>query len=348
MARRPSLRKQIRDLIANLEPSVRDGFLASIADIKAQATLRRIVAALEQRDVEGAIRALGLDRAAFSPLENAISQAYGSGGAVTAAAINPLFARVGAEVIIRFDVRNVRAERWLQNTSSTLVQDIIADQRNAIRNAIEAGYARGQGPRTIALDVIGGVNQATGRREGGIIGLTNEQQSYVQAARGELGSGDPDALRNYLTRARRDRRFDSQVRRAIESGESLPADFVARATTRYEARLLELRGEMISRTETMSAVHAAKREAFQQGLDGTGYSADLVSRIWHSAGDGRVRHTHAGMDGQTVQGLNTPFVSPSGARLMHPGDRSLGAGAAEIIGCRCDDEINIDFSEGVV
>ena len=53
------------------------------------------------------------------------------------------------------------------------------------------------------------------------------------------------------------------------------------------------------------------------------------------------------MNGQVVQGLDTPFVSPSGAMLRYPGDTSMGAGADEVAGCRCDDDLRIDFSWGV-
>ncbi len=70
-----------------------------------------------------------------------------------------------------------------------------------------------------------------------------------------------------------------------------------------------------------------------------------MTRKWRSAGDGRVRHTHIVLNGQEVRGMDLAFQSPSGAMLRYPGDTSLGAGAAEIIGCRCDVEYNFDFAE---
>jgi hypothetical protein len=42
-------------------------------------------------------------------------------------------------------------------------------------------------------------------------------------------------------------------------------------------------------------------------------------------------------------GLKEPFTSPTGARLMYPGDTSLGAGPAETIQCRCTVSVRIDF-----
>lgn len=326
---------------------MRRAFRESIDTIKSDVMLKHVVEALERRDVESAISSLNIDRPAFIPLEEALRRAYSSGGSGTIAGMPRLMDRSGAEVFVRFDVRNIRAEQWLSNHSSNLVTNIIQDQRVALRSAIEAGYAQGQGPRRIALDLVGRINPATGRREGGVVGLTSQQERFVASARSELTSTDAAQIRNYLTRARRDKRFDTHVLRSINDGKAVPDDIVSRALMRYEDRLLELRGEMIARTETMQAVHAAKHEAFRQGLDKTGYTEADVTRTWRSAGDGRVRHTHAEMNGQQVAGLDTPFVSPSGALLRFPGDTAFGAGPDEIVGCRCDDEIDIDFSAGV-
>jgi hypothetical protein len=40
-------------------------------------------------------------------------------------------------------------------------------------------------------------------------------------------------------------------------------------------------------------------------------------------------------------------VSPSGARMMFPGDFSLGAPPEEIINCRCVVKHRVDFLAGV-
>lgn len=347
MAPRLSLRKRLDALMEGLEPVLRDAFLASFNDIRSNVVLQKVVDALERKDINGAIAAMNIDRAAFAPLERAIEQAFAAGGTVTVAGMPALRDRKGAAVFFRFDVRNPRAERQIKAQAANLVKQIIDDQRQALRRAIEEGYALGQGPRTIALDVVGRINRATGKREGGVIGLTDKQTSYVTKARAQLTAGDGPSLRAYLGRERRDKRFDSTVMKAINSGEAIPADTVSKMVRQYESRLLQLRGETVARTETMQAVHASKHEAFSQGLAKTGYSEESVTRTWRSAGDGRVRHTHATMNGQTVRGLETPFESPSGALLRYPGDTSYGAGAAEIIGCRCDDEIDIDYSEGL-
>ncbi|GAF75877.1 unnamed protein product, partial [marine sediment metagenome] len=57
-------------------------------------------------------------------------------------------------------------------------------------------------------------------------------------------------------------------------------------------------------------------------------------RMWQSRKDDRVRPTHVKADGQTVKGTTEPFTVGD-SLLMYPGDTSLGADMAEIIGCRC-------------
>jgi uncharacterized protein with gpF-like domain len=55
-------------------------------------------------------------------------------------------------------------------------------------------------------------------------------------------------------------------------------------------------------------------------------------QTWNTAGDERVRESHADMEGQQVP-LGQPFVSGLGNDLMYPGDPS--APAEDVINCRC-------------
>ena len=153
-------------------------------------------------------------------------------------------------------------------------------------------------------------------------------------ARAELMSGDPALLRNYLTRERRDRRFDRHVMAAIREGRALESATIERMLGRYSDRLLELRGETVARTESMTALNQSHREAYEQAIDTGAIQRANVKRRWHATHDGRTRDSHSAMDGQTVP-FDQPFTSPSGAQMMYPGDTSLGAGPAETIACRC-------------
>jgi len=214
-----------------------------------------------------------------------------------------------------------------------------------IRLTLAAGAEFGRNPRAVALDLVGRIG-ATGRRTGGVVGLTDPQAGFVTAARRQLASGDPAQLRAYLARELRDRRFDGFVRRAIEAGKPVPASTVDRMTGRYADRLLLLRGETIARTEALTAFNEARDEAFRQAVETAGIEPDAVTKKWDSAADARVRENHAAMNGQRVK-FTEPFRSPGGAQMMHPGDTSLGAGAAEIINCRCISTARINHLRAV-
>ena len=337
MPRKPTQQQVFDELLTHYEGAIADAFRATVADLRSTADLQRVITALEAGNLSAAVEALHLDPAAYGPLQDAVQASYIAGGTSGAGLAN---SQTDASVVIRFNARNFRAEAWLRDHSSTLVTRIVEDQRTAVRQALAAGMERGVNPKTTALDIVGRVNRATGQREGGILGLTAQQEAFSRSARDELASGDPALLRNYLTRTRRDARFDRSVAKAIRDETPVPADIIGKATERYKARLLELRGTTIGRTEAMASLHAAKQEAYLQAADAGQVSEADVRRVWDSAGDMRVRHTHAILDGETA-GLREPFRSVSGALLMYPGDPS--APAAEIIACRCNLTYRIDF-----
>ena len=346
-SRRRRQRSQILDLLEQYEPELARAFRESVDSLRDGVDMAGLEASLARGDFAAVIRALRLDTAAFLPLQTQIAANYTGAGTSAAASISRLRNPItGDRLFVRFDLRNPRAEEWLRRHSSARITEIVADQREAVRVIVEAGTRLGDGPRRTALDIVGRINRATQRREGGALGLTSGQSQWVANARSELASGDPAALRNYLTRERRDKRFDRAVQRAILEGKPVPADTVRRATERYSDQLLRLRGETVARTEALSGLNAARDEAMRQAVDSGELQSGAVTKVWSATGDGRTRDSHAAMDGQTV-GLNEAFISPSGARLMYPTDSSLGAPAEEVIACRCFWEQRVDFAAGL-
>jgi hypothetical protein len=340
MARKPTLAQLLDELLTRYEQSVAEAFRAAVADLAAGADLQRLIAALTNGDLNAAMDALHLDPAAYGKLRDAIEQAYGEAGQITTDSLPALKDRTGARVVIRWSARNYRAEAFLREHGANLVTRIVEDQRQAVRTRLETAMREGVNPRTAALEIVGRVNRATGKREGGIIGLSTAQEGYVANARAELTSEDPAALRRYLERARRDKRFDRSVQKAIREGTPLPQDVAMKALDRYQARLLQLRGEMIGRSEALRSLNAASHEALLQAVDSGAITAAQVRRVWRSAGDLRVRHTHQALNGDSV-GLEERFRSPSGALLLYPGDPS--APASETVNCRCIVQPRIDF-----
>jgi hypothetical protein len=336
MAKRPSQRRLFRELAAKFGLEVANAYLAAIRDITSQVEVQKLILAIERRDLQAALDALHLNRAAFQPVEAKIAEAFVAGGQGAVSSM-PAAVSIG----FRFDPGNQRAAAILRETAATLITRLLDNEIEQARALLAEGMATGRGPRSVALDLVGRISRATGQREGGLIGLSGPQREYVAAARAELASIDPALLRNYLTRKQRDRRYDKAVIRAIETGKAIPAETARIAVTRYSARLVRLRGEVIARTEGLPAIRAAKHEAYQQLVDEGRVEAMDIVRGWSTNQDGRQRDTHDAMNGQEARGLDTPFTSPSGAQFMYPGDTSRGAPASEVIACRCDEFIAI-------
>lgn len=343
MARKPTraqLRRQFEELAAEWEPRVRDAFLSAVADIANRAELGRIIERLERGDIAGAIDAVHLDPSAYRALETALTGAFGAGGAATVSGMPVLHHPAGGQAVIRFDIRAPRAEAYLREHSAQLITRIIDDQRSAIRSMLETGLREGRNPRSTTLDIVGRTSRATNSRTGGVIGLSGPQAQAVENARSALTSGDPSAMREYLGLARRDRRFDGTVRKAIAAGKPLSAEVVSRITGRYADRLLALRGETIARTETLGALARSKEEAFRQAIDTGAIQAQQVKKVWQATRDNRTRDTHRHVNGERV-GLDERFSN--GLLYPHEG----GAPASETVNCRCSYDHVIDFLSGI-
>lgn len=334
------LNRKLQDLLKKMEPQVAAAFQRAVANIINSSQLSRIISAIERNDINAAIRAIDLDEAAYAELAALVRSAYAQAGAVVVA--NTVWRGSDArKIVIYWNATNPRAERWLTEVSSQFVTRITNEMREVIRGAITSGYAQGLGPRQIALDLVGRVGVG-GRREGGVIGLSRPQAIAVERMRSSLLSGQDMSYIFGLTK--RDKRYDSMIRKAIDGGYTLGQKEIDKITGRYADRLLKLRGDTIARTETAQAVEAARQEAFEQWKDKTGISDQFITRRWDHVGGGKSsRDWHIEMNGMTVQGLDTPFITPRGARLMYPCDTSLGAGAAEVVNCRCMQTIVIDY-----
>ena len=323
----PSRRAILKKLDA-LEPGIARAFREAVDSIRSKARLAELEAAIDAMDIERATRAAGITPAAWSRLTEEIRLAYRESGDFAA---SDAPARLG----FQFDMNNDRAADWLLNHSSTMVTLIVNDQREAIRGALEAGLRRGANPRTTALDIAGRLDRRTGRRAGGIIGLTAQQSRFVENARQQLSSGDPAQLRAYLSRELRDRRFDSRVKAAIAA--ETPVKGIDQILARYSDRLLKHRGDTIARTESLAALNEASDESLRQARD-EGLVTD-AARIWDATGDNRTRETHDAAEGQE-RGIDEPF-SIGGTLMMHPGDPA--GGAANVINCRCVVRVEVDW-----
>ena len=323
-------------LLARLEPQVRDAFLDSVQNMQDDVAIRQLENALQSQDVPAALEALNLDPSQFSGLEEALRDAMREGGQEEMDAQQ----RHARTLAMYFSIGNPRAERIAREHSSSLVTGLLEEARTAVRERIATGISTGTNPITTARTIAGTFNRATGGREGGIVGLAENQQTWVRNAELEL----QNLSRGYFKRRQRDKRFDSTVNKAIKSGRPLPPETRERILRKYRAKLLKLRGETIARTESIASLNAGRMEATQQLIDRGMITPDLVTKTWSSTLDSRLRDAHRTMHNQK-QAFDAPFRSPTGAQLQYPGDISLGAEGEDVINCRCYVEIRIDWIE---
>lgn len=307
--------------------------IRAIIDTVSAAEVERLLASGKYGDIMAVV---GLVKARLSPVLDAVREAYKAGGELETS-------RSLTKLRMQFDMRNPAAERWLAAQSADLVTRITEAQRDALRIVLQAGMEAGQNPRRVALDIIGRIDKISGRRIGGIVGMNDQLTQYVLNARAELLSGDPAKMGNYLTRMLRDRRFDAIVRSAMADGVPVSITNIDLMAARYADRLLNLRGEMIARTEGLAALNAAREQSYVQAISEGTIDAQNVTKTWETAHDSRVRLSHIEMQGQSVKGVDGVFISLTGSRLKYPGDTSMGAGPEDVINCRCIAKYKVDF-----
>jgi hypothetical protein len=360
-------RKAFLKLLDGTWPGVQSEFVAAMKAVQSQADMKALEAAIARGDVDAAFRALRFDAADLFKTDTAITAAMVAGGNYQMGAFQHATRRapIANRVVQSFGGRNERTERIALDLGSKLVTEVLDDTRVLIAQTIRAGLEAGAGPLRTALDIGGRV--VNGKRQGGLVGLHSTQAEYVQNMRTALSSTNGVGVRRIVTdpvtgaqRAVKDfwigrdgtlkstftlrnKQSDAAIFRAIRDGTTLPQSAIDRAAQGYSNNLLRQRGETIARTETMKALSAGRHEAVAQLIENPNNDvrAEDTKGKWDSAGDGKVRATHAAANGQTVQ-YGEPFIV-GGYSMLHPLDSSLGAPAEEIIQCRCYEEIIIDF-----
>lgn len=318
---------------------IETAFYEAILDITSNVHLTSLIDHIENENIEAAFQVLGIDSRSLRPVSNATESAFFRAGHATGNTFPRWLDVPTGRIVFRFDERNLRSERFLRQKSSEFVTRITNEQRSIVRETLEAGLRRGENPRRTALDLAGRINRITGRREGGIVGLAENQLQWLRNVNDDLDNLN----KRYFTRRLRDRRFDSVVRRAIETNTPLTVEQKARIAGRFKDRALRFRAENIGRTEAIEALNRADYEATQQLIDLGAIENEHITRIWDSSGDdGITRASHLSMEGQE-RGLNEPFETPSGELLLFPGDKSQGATPRETNNCRCRVRTKIDF-----
>lgn len=337
-------RSQFELLLDRYSPTIRAAFLAAYDDIRSRVVLKRLVERLERGDVAGAIDVLGIDRTSFGTLELALADAYNGGGMAFASELK-LRDPQGNRIAFQFGVRNLIAEARLRDHSSALVTRVTEDQIAALRIGLSEGLARGDNPTRTATELIGIRSRATGKREGGYLGLSGPQERTQAKARQALISGDLEGMRAYMQLAHRDKRFDRAVIKAIEAGKPLALADVDRVIGRLNDRQLKYRADRVSIHETFTALSLSKDEAIRQAVESGKVDIRDVTKTWRHTSQENPRNQHVAMQGQTVA-FDQPFMAPDGTLIPYP--HAPGIPARHSVGCKCQFSVKIDYTAALI
>lgn len=338
--------RQFGQLIAELEPQIRRAFMASVTDLQSNVDWPRLIERLNARDVEGAIAALNINEAAWATYAQALTQAYATAGASTAAYISA--SGIGP-IGIRFNIANPMAQDWIRRNVGESITGFTEEAIRAAREVIYAGYATGQGSNRIGLDLVGRVEG--GARTGGIMGLDvpraerlNKVVQGMRSAEGVQslvvrGADGSLSLRYKVNKATADR-----ILKAYRAGEAVPLNERLISERQYSNALLKARSETVANTEVGNAVLSARQNEWQQLIDGQNIDPRLVRKTWkHNRNKKDGRPEHIAMNGVSVIGLDTPFVLPDGSQMLHPHD--VNGGAINNINCGCDVSYTLIYRE---
>ena len=305
---------RLEALLAKQERTVRSAFRLFVREVKSDTVLREVRLLLRSGQVERALLVANSYIVSFGSIVPQVFQEVGINEA------DDLWRRFNRQIpgglAISFDPTHPKAAALMRSTQLDLIREMSQQQLALTRRVLADAFRVGDSVIVAA------------RQFRDSIGLTQHQWDQVGRYRRALEEGS----RSALDRALRDRRFDSSVRTAIESGRPLSRTQINQMVERYRDRAVALRSETIARTESLRIIGEARQSSLEQVLEQADLPRESVTRTWRATQDERTRDTHASMSGQR-RGLDEPFMSPSGARLLYPGDRS--APAAETINCRC-------------
>lgn len=340
MLKRLSARELLEQVAADFEPQVRLAWIEAIDRIRSNIVLKRIVEKLERGDVASVVRDLGIEDGAFAKFEQALIQAYHSGGIATVDSMPALRDPSGNRVVFSWGVRNLPAEQAMRDHAARLVTGIVTEARDGIAAVLTDNLARGQSPYEAGRLLAGRVNRVTGRREGGMIGLSRPQMETVARIERAMRKGDAAYMRDYLSFANRDKRLDRTVMKAIREGRGLAPEEVERVTRLYSNKAMKWRGDQLAIHETHMALARSRMDAFQQQIDDGKLDAQDVTKKWRRTVSREPRMDHMMMAGKTV-GFNELFTLPDGTTCTGPHDPNLPA--RHTIGCKCAMDISIDY-----
>jgi len=262
-------------------PKLEQAFLDMVDAVRKQLTNKGMVPFLLRQDVNGLLQYLDLEHrleeaakgAGLPPgktsFQSLIAQVFNQGAQAGIQMLDHVSVqKASVGFAMAFDALSPTALSFLSGYTFSLIREMSKESRLAIGQVVQEAFREGGHPYSQARDIRN------------MIGLTRRQSRAVWNFRRMLDSGDPSQLREALTRALRDRRFDPSIWRAIRQEAGIRRDRVDTMVERYHQRYLQYRARTIARTETIRASNAGQLEAWQQARQQGLLDADRTRRKW--------------------------------------------------------------------
>jgi hypothetical protein len=330
-----TLRQQqalIDALAKRVAPDIAKAFVAAINTASNQINVAALTAAIRAGNLGAIMAILRSPQALFFPMNEAVRAAFMAGALSVADQVpfkNPFN---GSRLLVAFDGHHSLAEKWARDNGATLIEGILESQILSVRAIIADGIAINRTTSEMALDLVGRINRATGKREGGILGLNASQTDTLIGARADLSSGEAWRLKHYLNLKSRDPAFDKIVEQAIRTGQPLPRDVIEQILTKQKNRMLKQRGEMIARDQAYTAIDTGQHQGWKQLADSGQVSPRDVTKRWQHNLNRPARPDHLEISGKVVS-LDEAFEMPDGTRMQHTHDSA--GGAKNCLNCHC-------------
>lgn len=339
MARNPTRAQiaAIEALLVGAEQRVRDAFLTAVYAARGRVEFGQLVAAIEDALRSGNVQPvqdlLRLDQGLLWPLEEALRGTFLQGGVMVDGMLP-----VGLEGRFGFNGHHPRATDLIRRIGADLVTQIDEQQREAVRLTVTDAVERSRSSREVALDLVGRKNQASGKREGGIVGLSGPQtERYLMVQR---LMQTPEGVRDLVVekdgvltiRYKVNTATAKRIIAAYKKGTAVAAADRAISETQYKNQLLQQRGQLIAQNEAHTAQAAGRHEAYEQLLERDDVERIVKKWIHGFSREPRLDHLRLAREAKAID-FREGFVMDDGTVMQHPHDPA--GGVRHSAGCKC-------------
>lgn len=288
-------------ILIELEPKLRQALIDAFDGIRKGIDMPALRDAVERMDVDEVERLLNIDESSFWPYVAVATLIYMQSGIAFAPSLGGQF-------------------NALAPAGTDVMRDNVNSMVDQSRRLAREMTMQGMGRREVAKHI----------RDS--IGLTNPQQSYAENMRRRLESSDVAELRAILKGQKlRDKRYDPAIKKAIANIEAgkpsgISAGKIEEMTAAYKRKMINDRAKNVAAAEAGQYQEAAKYESARQ-RGGTIKKTWRHSRIWF-----RARKDHVDLNGESVIGIDTPFMV-GGTPMQYAHDPA--GGVRNNSSCKC-------------